>query len=178
MLAEAGYRDVPGGTVDPRANGAERPAEMSEVLSPETYVGYSRAAHFAGGTVVHDAPSTYAAPASLQRNEWALGGRWTVGAESGVLDAPHGTIVFRFHARDLHLVVGPGRDGKPLRFHVTIDGAPPGNAHGMDTDDQGNGTVTEQRLYQLIRQAGPVADHTFTIEFLDPGAEAFSFTFG
>ena len=95
-----------------------------------------------------------------------------------LLNKPNGRIAYRFHARDLHLVMGPAAPGKSVRFRVTIDGGPPGAAHGLDVDEQGNGTVTEQRLYQLIRQPGPIADRQFEIEFLDPGAEAYAFTFG
>ena len=114
----------------------------------------------------------------MQLNQWALAGDWTVGGERAVLNAPAGRIAYRFHARDLHLVLGPAADGKPVRFRVLIDGKPPGGDHGVDTDDQGNGVVTEQRLYQLVRQSKSVADREFEIEFLDPGAQAFAFTFG
>jgi hypothetical protein len=113
-----------------------------------------------------------------QLNEWGLKGEWTIGGEHARLDKADGSIVYRFHARDLHLVLGPGEAGKPVRFTVTIDGKAPGDNHGVDTDDGGNGTVTEERLYQLIRQKGPVADHVFEIRFLDPGVEAYAFTFG
>lgn len=111
-------------------------------------------------------------------NAWGLTGDWTIANERASLDAPGGSIVYRFHARDLHLVLGPGSDGKPVRFRVTIDGKPPGDNHGMDTDANGDGTVTGERLYQLIRQKGDIADHTFAIEFLDPGVRAYAFTFG
>jgi hypothetical protein len=111
-------------------------------------------------------------------NQWGLGGTWKVGEESAVLQTAPGKIVFRFHARDLHLVLGPGKSGKPIRFRVKLDGAPPGEDHGSDTDANGEGTVQEHRLYQLIRQKGPVEDRTFEIELLDPGVEAFAFTFG
>ncbi len=120
----------------------------------------------------------YAAPGTLQRNQWALAGPWTVGPEDAVLDAPGGKIAIRFHARDLHLVLGSANAGKPVRFRVTLDGENPGPDRGMDLDANGEGVVTGQRLYQLIRQSGPVRDRTFTIEFLDAGAQAFAFTFG
>jgi hypothetical protein len=107
-----------------------------------------------------------------------LAGRWTVGEEKAVLDQAGGAISFRFHARDLHLVLGPGPDGKPVHFQVSVDGKPPANAHGMDSDAQGNGIVTQQRLYQLIRQQDPITDHTFRIQFQGPGVQAFAFTFG
>jgi len=118
------------------------------------------------------------APQFLSLNQWGLGGRWTIGEEKSTAQQAGSRIVFRFHARDLHLVLGPGTDGKPVRFRITLDGKPPGDAHGMDSDGQGLGTVTAQRLYQLIRQPRAVGDHTFQIEFLDPGAQAFAFTFG
>jgi hypothetical protein len=120
----------------------------------------------------------YAAPARLRLNQWALSGDWTVERQATVLNTANGRIAYRFHARDLHLVMGPAAQGTSVRFRVLIDGQPPGAAHGIDVDDQGNGTVTEQRLYQLIRQPKPVADRQFEIEFLDPGVEAFAFTFG
>jgi hypothetical protein len=111
-------------------------------------------------------------------NEWGLAGKWTIGGEHAVLDQKDGSIVYRFHARDLHLVLGPGPDGKPVRFRVTIDGAPPGTSRGTDVDADGQGVVTGQRLYQLVRQSGVITDHTFEIRFLDPGVQAYAFTFG
>ncbi|HEY4216241.1 MAG TPA: cytochrome c biogenesis protein DipZ [Gemmatimonadaceae bacterium] len=178
LLAESGRSDVPTGLVDPNASGAEARADLGEMQSPETYVGYARAEHFVGGNVTRDAPATYSTPNALSKNEWGLDGRWTVHAELATLDAAPGRITFRFHARDLHLVLGPSADGKPIRFRVTIDGAAPGDSHGADVDASGNGTVTAQRLYQLVRQSGTIGDHTFVIEFLDPGVAAYSFTFG
>jgi hypothetical protein len=120
----------------------------------------------------------YAAPGSLRLNQWALSGDWTVNAGAVALDRPSGRVVYRFHARDLHLVMGPSSRGSSVRFRVLLDGRPPGNAHGTDVDEQGYGTATEQRLYQLIRQPKPIADRVFEIEFLDPGVEAYVFTFG
>ncbi len=178
LLKEAGYKNVPAGIVDPQRSGAQAAADFREVQSPETYIGYARAANFVSGTVAFDAPQTYTVPDTLQRNQWGLAGSWTVSREHASLDRTPGKIVFRFHARDLHLVLGPGPDNKPVRFRVTVDGLPPGAAHGMDTDDKGFGTITGQRLYQLVRQNGPVMDRTFAIEFLDPGVQAFAFTFG
>jgi hypothetical protein len=126
---------------------------------------------------VKDAAARYDAhPAAL--NQWGLVGRWTVGREQATLDAPGGRIVYRFHARDLHLVLGPAADKRKVRFRVTIDGKPPGGDHGTDIDAAGNGTVDGQRLYQLVRQGGAIRDRDFAIEFLDPGVQAFSFTFG
>ncbi len=123
-------------------------------------------------------PHVYAAPARLDLNEWSLAGDWTVGKETARLNQPNGRIAYRFHARDVHLVMGPAAQGTSVRFRVLIDGQPPGAAHGIDVDEQGSGTVTEQRLYQLIRQPKPIVDRQFEIAFLDPGVEAFAFTFG
>ena len=176
LLREAGYRNVPGGIVNPSVGGALAPADQADMQSPETYIGYDRGSNFASDHVAPDAASVYVLPPALALNQWALGGNWTIGLQQAVLNRPHGMIVFRFHARDLHLVLGPGP--APVRFRVTIDGKPPGAAHGVDTDAAGNGTVASQRLYQLIRQSGDIADHTFGIEFLDPGVRAYSFTFG
>jgi len=120
----------------------------------------------------------YDLPARLRLNEWGLSGDWTVQQETAALNKPNGRVAYRFHARDLHVVMGPAAPGTPVRFRVLIDGQPPGPAHGTDVDEQGSGTVTEQRLYQLIRQPKPIADRQFEIEFLDPGAEAWDFTFG
>ncbi|HUL04125.1 MAG TPA: cytochrome c biogenesis protein DipZ [Gemmatimonadales bacterium] len=178
LLAEAGYHDVPGGVVNPAATGAQAAADAAAMRSPETYVGYARGRNFASGPVVQGAPSTYAVPASLERNQWGLAGVWTIDPQRATLGRAPGRIVFRFHARDLHLVLGPGPGGRPVRFRVTIDGAAPGDAHGMDTDARGVGTVTSERLYQLVRQKGDIEDHTFVIEFLDPGVQAYAFTFG
>jgi cytochrome c biogenesis protein CcdA/thiol-disulfide isomerase/thioredoxin len=178
LLNEAGYRNVPGGTVNPDAGGTLAAADISDVQSPETYVGYERAENFASGQVTRDAASDYTTPPGLDQNQWGLSGSWTVGAHMAVLDRSGGKITFRFHARDLHLVLGPANGKTPVRFRVMLDGKPPGAMHGVDTDADGNGTVTSQRLYQLIRQQGAIADRTFTIEFLDPGVQAYSFTFG
>jgi hypothetical protein len=141
-------------------------------------VGYERAENFAErGGESHDRVHTYAVPDQLALNNWGLAGAWKLGAEQATLAAPTGTIVYRFHARDLHLVLGPGKDNKPIRFRISIDGTAPGEAHGTDVMADGTGTVTEQRLYQLVRQPGDVKDRTFSIEFLDPGVQAYAFTF-
>ncbi|MFM0647631.1 cytochrome c biogenesis protein DipZ [Paraburkholderia bryophila] len=182
LLTEAGHVSVskvalgiPGNS----AQGVQAAADNADMQSPETYIGYERAENFASpGGAAEDKVHTYAAPSSPDVNEWGLAGSWKVGAEHATLAAPSGRIVYRFHARDLHLVLGPDADGKPVRFRVSVDGAAPGAAHGSDVAADGSGTVTEQRLYQLVRQSGDVADHTFTIEFLDPGVQAFAFTFG
>ena len=178
LLAEAGYTGVPTGIVNPDASGAMAAADTGDVQSPETYIGYARAANVVSGSVTQDQAGYYHTPSALTRNQWGLDGRWTVGPQMAVLQNAGGKIAFRFHARDLHLVLGPAGGKAQVRFRVTLDGAAPGAAHGMDIDAAGNGTVTGQRLYQLIRQTGPVQDRTFTIEFLDPGVQAYSFTFG
>jgi thiol-disulfide isomerase/thioredoxin len=178
LLAEAGG-GIGGGLVSVDARGAEVAADWDSLRSPENYVGYERTENFASpGGAVSDKRRVYAAPAKLKLNHWALSGDWTVEKNLTVLNKPNGRIAYRFHARDLHLVMGPAARGTAVRFRVLIDGQPPGAAHGIDVDDQGNGTVTEQRLYQLIRQQKPVVDRQFEIEFLDPGVEAFAFTFG
>ena len=178
LLAEAGHRDVDTGVVGISAKGAEMAADESDLKSPETYLGFMRAENFASpGGVAQETDRAYTAPAELALNQWALDGTWNVHDERAVLAAPGGRIAFRFHARDLHLVLGT-KDGKPVRFKVTIDGKPPGESHGTDVDAEGQGTVDGHRLYQLLRQTGAVQDRTFQIEFLDPGVEAFAFTFG
>ena len=178
LLTEAGQKNLPGGYVQPGAQGAEAASSEDSTRSPETYVGYARAENFAGGQVAHDDVWTYHAPATLMTNQWAFDGRWTVRDENAVLDHANGRIVYRFRGRDLHLVLGPGSDGKSVRFRVLIDGKAPGADHGSDTDADGNGTVTAQRLYQLVRQANGSGERTFEITFLDPGVQAYAFTFG
>ncbi|MFI8717326.1 cytochrome c biogenesis protein DipZ [Stenotrophomonas sp. NPDC077464] len=159
--------------------GVERQADMRNLKSPETYLGHARAENFASpGGQRADQAADYAVPARLQLNQWALGGRWTVGDEDAQLQQAGGRIAFRFHARDLHLVLAPGADGKPVRFRVRLDGQVPGGAAGGDATPDGSGTVDGHRLYQLIRQSGEVRERTFEIEFLDPGVHAYAFTFG
>jgi cytochrome c biogenesis protein CcdA/thiol-disulfide isomerase/thioredoxin len=178
LLAEAGNKDIPDGIVSVNANGAELAASAHDDKSPETYIGYNRADNFVSpGGIVEDQPHEYVG-APLQINQWSLSGDWTVKNETATLDTAGGRIVYRFHARDLHLVLGPGADGKPIRFRVTIDGSAPGSDHGRDDGPDGLGVVSEQRLYQLVRQNGTIADRTFEIEFLDPGVQAYAFTFG
>ena len=178
LLAEAGNKSIPTGTVAVNGSGAEAASVKADVDSPETYIGYDRSNHFISpGGVVQDESHLYAA-GEPQLNEWSLVGKWTVGNERAQLDEKDGRIVYRFHARDLHLVLGPSGESGNIRFRVMIDGKPPGEAHGMDIDADGNGVVSTQRLYQLIRAPGPVVDRTFEIEFLDPGVQAYAFTFG
>ncbi len=179
LLAEAGIGGIAHELVSVNAQGAEAAADWSDLRSPENYVGYERTENFASpGGAVLDQPRVYAAPTRFSLNHWALAGDWTVEREATVLNKANGRIVYRFHARDLHLVMGPAARGTPVRFRVFIDGQAPGAAHGSDVNEQGNGTVTDQRLYQLIRQPKPIADRQFEIEFLDAGVEAFAFTFG
>jgi thiol-disulfide isomerase/thioredoxin len=179
LLTEAG---TGGGVREPvsvEGRGIEAAADWGSLKSPEIYVGYGRTENFASpGGASEDKPRVYAAPAQLSLNRWALSGNWTVGKQAVLLNQAGGRIACRFRARDLHLVMGPSARGTSVRFRVTLDGQPAGAAHGVDVDDGGNGTVTEQRLYQLVRQPKPVTDRRFEIEFLDHGAEAFAFTFG
>jgi cytochrome c biogenesis protein CcdA/thiol-disulfide isomerase/thioredoxin len=178
LLAEAGDSNVPADIVAVNASGAEAASVKADVGSPETYIGYNRIDHFVSpGGMVQDESHVYAA-GSPQLNEWSLAGNWTIGNERALLNEKDGSIVYRFHARDLHLVLGPTADGSPVRFRVTIDGAAPGAAHGADVDSDGQGVVTAQRLYQLVRDPGAIVDHTFEIRFLDPGVQAYAFTFG
>ena len=179
LLAEAGHADVPGGLATVNAAGVQAAADADDVSSPETYIGFERAANFVSpGGFVRSAAHDYASPPTMRLNLWGLSGNWTVSPEYATLNAAGGGIAFRFHARDLHLVMGPASGSPPVHFTVTIDGAPPGENHGVDTDSDGQGVVADQRLYQLVRQAGSVADHTFEIQFQDPGIQAYSFTFG
>ena len=179
LLAEAGFDRLSRELVAVDARGLEAAADWDSLKSPENYVGYERTENFASpGGAVLGKPRVYAAPARLRLNQWALSGDWTMKQQFTVLNQANGRIAYRFHSRDLHLVMGPAARGGSVRFRVLIDGELPGARHGIDVDDQGNGTVTEQRLYQLIRQPTPVTDRQFEIEFLDSGVEAFAFTFG
>jgi cytochrome c biogenesis protein CcdA/thiol-disulfide isomerase/thioredoxin len=180
LLTEAGYTGLPPAGIEPaKAVGVEAASDEAHVQSPETYVGYRRAENFSSaGGFAQDRLKDYAAPAALTLNQWALSGGWVVDPEKAVLHSAPGKIVFRFFARDLHLVLGPGGDGKPVRFRVLLDNAAPASNHGADTDADGAGVVDGQRLYQLIRQSGDVREHVFSIEFPDADVQAYSFTFG
>jgi cytochrome c biogenesis protein CcdA/thiol-disulfide isomerase/thioredoxin len=179
LLAEANGAPLPPAVNAIHGTGVEAAPDEADIASPETYLGYQRAEHFAStGGAVHDATHTYQAPRELQLNQWALSGNWRIEGERAVSAGVPASIVFRFRARDLHLVLGPGVPGHAVRFRVTLDGHTPGAAHGADIAPDGTGSVGEQRLYQLLRQDGPVAEHTFAIEFLDPQVQAYSFTFG
>jgi len=179
LLVEAGARDIDTQPTSVNAQGIEAPADWGSLKSPETYTGYELSEGFSspGGARVKKSHG-YGYPTRLGLNHWALQGEWTVAREAVALNTDNGRIAYRFHARDLHLVMGPPVQGASIRFRILIDGQAPGSAHGSDVDDQGNGTVTEQRLYQLVRQSDPIADHAFEIEFLGAGVEAFDFTFG
>ena len=178
LLREAG-REVGDDLVSVADDGFEAQADWSNLESPETYLGYDQGQNFASpGGAKLDQPRTYVAPDPLRLNGWALSGDWTVERGASVLNGADGRIVFRFHARDVNLVMGPPARGTSVPFRVLVDGQPPRDAHGLDVDDQGSGTVTQQRLYQLIRERGAITDHIFEIAFLAPGAEAYCFTFG
>jgi thiol-disulfide isomerase/thioredoxin len=166
-------------SVSVEAAGPEIDADWSRLKSPETYVGHQKAENFVspGGAVVN-MRHAYSVPPRLRINQWALSGEWTLKTEAARLDAAGGRIAYRFHARDLHLIMGPSGRRGAIRFRMSIDGQPPGANHGSDVDDEGTGTVTEQRLYQLVRQSGSIVDRQFEIEFLESGIEAFAFTFG
>jgi len=179
LLTEAGASGIGDDLVSVDARGFKVAADWASLKSPENYVGYERTEGFAStGSAVRDKSHNYELPAQLRRNDWALSGDWTIKRDAVELNKSNGRIAYRFHARDLNLVMGPAAPGTSVRFRVLIDGQPPGAAHGLDVDEQGYGTLTEQRLHQLIRQTGPIADRQFEIEFLASGAEAFCFTFG
>ena len=178
LLKEAGAADVARDVVDVQAQGAEAAADMAQVESPETYVGYARAENFRSpGGLANDVIKDYVA-APLQLNGWNLSGRWRVTREHADLQTAGGRVAFRFKARDLHLVMGPSKTGEQPRFRVLVDGAAPGPNAGSDIDAQGMGRIDGERLYQLVRQTGAVRERTFEIEFLDPGVQVFAFTFG
>jgi thiol-disulfide isomerase/thioredoxin len=179
LLRDAGGDGIPDDLVLVADDGFEAQADWSNLESPETYLGYGQAEHFASpGGAERDEPRTYIAPDPLRLNQWALSGDWTVERGACVLDGADGRIAFRFHARDVHLVMGPRARGTSVPFTVLVDGEPPGAAHGLDVDERGHGTLSQQRLHQLIRERGSISDRTFEITFLAPGVEAYVFTFG
>jgi hypothetical protein len=166
LLTEAGAPVIGQSLVSVTPRGAELAADWDNVKSPETYLGSDRS------------ENQVSPDARLRLNQWALSGDWTVQRQAVVLNKTDGRIAYRFHARDLNLVMAPGAKGRPVRFRILIDGQPPGSAHGVDVDERGNGVIAEPRMYQLIRQPGRVVDRQFEIQFLDPGVEVFVFTFG
>ena len=179
LLTEVGARALPDQRAPAAGRGIEAAADWADSRSPENYVGYERTENFASKPgAASGGRATYSPPRALSLNQWALQGDWTVGKQSIALDHPAGRIAYRFHSRDLHLVMGPRDGGPPVRYRVLLDGQAPKQAHGLDVDEQGAGIASEQRLHQLIRQPKPIIDRTFDIEFLDPGVEAFAFTFG
>jgi thiol-disulfide isomerase/thioredoxin len=179
LLAEAGLSGIGHELTSVDARGVEAPAASASLRSSENYLGSERTEGFASPQGAYlNKSRTYAFPARLSLDQWALSGSWTVGKEAVVLNQAGGRIAYRFHARDLNLVMGPALGQNSARFRLSLDGQPPGASHGVDVDGQGAGTVIEPRLYQLIRQSEPIADREFEIELLDPGVAAYDFTFG
>jgi hypothetical protein len=179
LLEDAGAEDLPPEPAPVEPRDFEQPADWHDLRSPETYVGFARSQGFTSPEhVAFDEPRRYTAPTELRLNEWALDGDWTIGREEGVSNGPGGRVVYRFHARDLHLILAPPADGVEARFRVRLDGDAPADDHGLDVDAEGNGVVRDARLHQLIRQHDAIEDRIFEIEFLDPGAAALCFTFG
>jgi hypothetical protein len=179
LLADAGSAGAGTDLVSVEARGLEAPADWASLRSPENYTGYGRTEMFASpGGAVPGVPHLYTIPGRLGLNQWALSGDWTIAEEAITLNPIDGHIACRFEARDLNLVMGPTAPEAPVRCRVFIDGQPPGEAHGSDVDRDGHLTIAQQRVYQLIRQPGPVTDRTFEITFADPGAQAYAFTFG
>lgn len=178
LLAEAAHKDVSRELVAVNPTGAEQGADIATLGSRETYVGYGYGEHFAGGRISADRPRVYEAPIRLPLNAWALAGNWTVARDYVEAIAANGAIAYQFHARDVNLIMGAAADSKPLRFRVTVDGGKPGADHGLDVDENGEGTIVEPRMYQLIRQHGSIIDRRVEIHFLDAGARAYDFTFG
>jgi thiol-disulfide isomerase/thioredoxin len=178
LLRESGVERVPEDLVSPAGEGFEAQADWQTLGSPESYLGYEQGQNFvSANTAEFDEPQDFGVPERLELNQWALSGNWTLGPGKSVLNEEGGSLVFRFHARDVNLVMGPPAAG-PVPFRVRVDGEPPGDAHGLDVDEAGNGTLDRPRLHQLIRERGSIADRTFEIAFLAPGAEAYCFTFG
>ena len=179
LLGEAGRGGVGDELVAGAPDGFEAQADWENLGSPETYLGYEQAENFASpGGVAPDEARDYVTPDRLTLNHWGLAGDWTVEGRAAVLNQEGGRISFRFHARDVHLVMGPPERGTSVPFRVLVDGEPPGTAHGLDVGEDGRGIASQQRLYQLIRQQGPIGDRTFELTFLVPGVEAYAFTFG
>lgn len=179
LLIDAGAKSVSTDLVQVEGAGTQAEAAWSTLRSPETYIGHERTRNFASpGGLERGRAHVYAAPERMGLNAWALAGEWTVGPEAATLNRPNGQIIYRFHARDLHLVMGPATRGEAIAFRVRLNGKPPGPAHGADVDAEGRGMLVQHKLYQLIRQPGPIQDQQFEIEFLEPGAETYSFTFG
>jgi hypothetical protein len=179
LVSDAGGKPVGDDLVSVAGEGFEAQADWSNLESPETYLGYEQAQNFASpGSAGVDEPHTYVVPEPLELNQWALSGDWTIERGASTLNRAEGQIAFRFHARDVNLVMGPRSRNESAPFRVRVDGEPPGGAHGLDVDAEGRGTLLQQRLHQLIREQGSITDRTFEITFLAPGVEAYAFTFG
>ena len=179
LLSEANGKPVIMDVVATRGKGIQAAADEGDLGSPETYVGYEQARNCdSPGGIMEDVSKAYSTPSTLPLNQWSLAGIWTVGSEFASPQGAFGSIAYHFHARDLHLVMAPSADGHPIRFRIRIDGVPPGAEHGLDVDSNGWGSVREARLYQLIRQSGPVVDRSFEIEFFDASVRVYDFTFG
>ena len=179
LLRDAGASGIDDELVIVPDDGFEAQADWAHLGSPETYLGFEQGRNFASqGEAAFDRPFAYEPPSPLALNQWALSGDWTIESGAGVVNRAGGGILFRYHARDVNLVLAPPAAGVAVQFRVTVDGQEPGAGHGLDTDEHGNGTITRPRMYQLIRQPGPTADRTFEITFLDPGARGYVFTFG
>jgi hypothetical protein len=178
MLREGGGEGIDDELVSDAPDGFEAQADWTNLRSPETYLGYAQGQNLdSPAGVAYDGPRSYVAPESLQLNTWALAGNWTIEERASVLHEAGGRIAFRFHARDVHLVLR-SRAGTAVPFRVLVDGEAPGPAHGLDVDEEGRGTLVQPRLYQLVREPGSITDRTFEIAFLDAGVEAYVFTFG
>jgi hypothetical protein len=175
LLKETG-RTTDNQLVKVAPRGLEVAADYGTLRSPESYLGYEKAEGFASDAL-QDGPRTYTVP-RLALNQWGLAGAWTVKGGRVVSNAPNGRLAYRFHARDVNLIMGVPPGSKPVQFTLKVDGMPPGAAHGTDTDAQGNGTATRQRTYQLVREQQRITDREFEIQFAAPGVEAFCFTFG
>ena len=179
LLVDAGVKRIDGELVQVEPHGFEVEADWPNLRSPETYLGYGRTTGFASPEDLRsDEAHAYPEAAGLRLNQWAPIGNWTIAQHAAVLNDPNGRIAFRFHARDVHLVMGPAVRGRAVPIRASLSGQAPGGSHGLDIDESGAGTVAEQRLYQLIRQQGPIAERIFEIEFLQPGVEAYCLTFG
>ena len=179
LLRDAGEDGFDDDLVTVADKGLEAQADWANLETPETYLGYDQGRNFASpGGVELEKPHAYDLPDPLKLNSWALSGEWTVTRRASILNRADGRIAFRFHARDVNLVMGPPELGTPVPFRVLVDGKPPGDARGLDVGEDGGGTVVQQRLYQLVREPGSISDRTFEIEFQAPGVEAYSFTFG
>jgi thiol-disulfide isomerase/thioredoxin len=178
LLKENGATGIEDSVLQVTASGIEAPPDFANSKSPESYLGYRQAQNFSSGHVAKNSAKSYESPAKLSLNHWGLSGSWNVEAESVVLQATPGKVVFRFHSRDLHLILAPSAEAKPARFRVQLDGAAPGENRGVDIASDGTGEIREPRLYQLIRQKGSIVDRTLEIEFIDSGAHALDFTFG